>query len=147
MRVSHPPPCESCDRLREANRRLQAEGPALERDKLIIELRAALAAQTQRAETAERERDEAVRERNSERKARDGEFEEAKRLRDLLAAAEATIQQGRALAGGTVAMLDAMAEIEHDRPGQQHVPGLSAESCWGCDAHITATQWRAWAGK
>lgn len=41
--------CESCDRLREANRRLQAEGPALERDKLIIELRAALVAQRQLA--------------------------------------------------------------------------------------------------
>lgn len=27
-------------RLREANRRLQAEGPALERDKLIVQLRA-----------------------------------------------------------------------------------------------------------
>jgi hypothetical protein len=42
----HCPRCwelqQTIDRLREANRRLQAEGPALQRDKLIVELRSRL---------------------------------------------------------------------------------------------------------
>lgn len=44
------------ERLREANRRLQAEGPALERDKVITALQDRLTALTQERDTLQREK-------------------------------------------------------------------------------------------
>lgn len=51
---------ETEQRLREANRRLQAEGPALERDKLIVSLRAHLRDAMTLAKAAHVQSDEGV---------------------------------------------------------------------------------------